>query len=144
MRILLQSGLTGLALLFAGCATAANQIAIEAPEADPRITLNLPTASVEGDDAIGPDGRLHMTVTGRPYTGKWTGGFGAYMRTMSNASCPAGTAVRDGERIEIKHQAPTILKAAGAWSDDAKAALKLVKVPWAQKARFLGRKFGLF
>jgi hypothetical protein len=41
---------------------------------------------------------------------RWTGGFGAYMRTLSTASCPAGTAMGRAVSIDIR-SSPTPLQA---------------------------------
>ncbi len=86
--------------MLAGCASPAPGIVSAAPEADARVTVNLRKSSVDVDDTVGPDGRMHMTVTG-PRIEKWTGGFRAYMRALSNASCPAGTLLSGGERIGL-------------------------------------------
>lgn len=88
-----------MALLLASCATP-KEIAVVTPVADSRVTVNLPKSSVEVDDTVGPDGRIHMTVTG-PRIEKWSGGFSAYMRTLSDASCPVGAAAGGGESITL-------------------------------------------
>lgn len=99
MRFFRHSLLIGLALALASCASPV-RIAPDAPEADPRVTLNLRKSTVEGEDTVGPDGRIHMTVIG-PRIEKWTGGFSAYMRTLSTASCPAGTVIHAGEPVAL-------------------------------------------
>jgi hypothetical protein len=90
--------LTGLALLLASCATPATEVAVVAPESDSRVTVNLSKKTTA--DAVETDGGIRLVITGHPDE-RWTGGFGAYMRTLSTTSCPVGTRMAGGESIGI-------------------------------------------
>lgn len=98
MRSLPLSGIV-MAALLASCASPPENtvtIAAPAPDLNPRVTVRDKTAT----EMVALDaGRI--VVKGERYNEEWRGGFGAYLRVLSETSCPAGTLAKQGETIPI-------------------------------------------
>lgn len=95
MRLVSISLFVSAAAILAGCSSAPAPIAVAAAavEEDSRVFVR-PKEMVE---AVQGD---RFVVKGRPEE-KWTSGFGGYMRTLSEASCPAGTLTTSGEAVQV-------------------------------------------
>ncbi len=104
MRSVQHRGLVCMAVLLAGCASAPAVKPVVVVEADPRVMVRLPTSEPATDLKV--DERI--VISARPDL-RWTGGFGAYMRTLSSASCPVGTAIGRAESIGV-NTSPTQLQ----------------------------------
>ena len=96
MRLILRSGFACVAVMLAGCASPApTVVAAAAATAEPESRVFVrPKEMVEAESS----GRF--VISGRPEE-KWTSGFGGYMRTLSEASCPVGTLTTRGEAVQI-------------------------------------------
>lgn len=100
MRSLPLSGIL-MAALLASCTSPQQQqqtVSIAAPAADqnPRVTFRDKNAT-----AMVPVEAGRIIVRGTREQGEWRGGFGAYLRVLSETSCPAGTMTTRGETIPI-------------------------------------------
>ncbi len=98
MRSLPMSGILVAALLASCASPQQNTVNIAAPAVDqnPRVTIR-----DKATTAMVPVEGGRIIVRGTREQEEWRGGFGAYLRVLSETSCPAGTLATRGETIPI-------------------------------------------